>query len=107
MPRWIVARSHGEQAAVDAEAHFTRVVREGQQPEEIASHPLADDDPIHLPALIAGIFGGSTSEARRLIADGAVRIDSEVVTELDIPRERLVGAVLQAGKRRFARLTED
>ena len=48
----------------------------------------------------------STSEARRLIADGAVKIDGEVANELDIPRERLVGAVLQAGKRRFARLTE-
>jgi tyrosyl-tRNA synthetase len=48
----------------------------------------------------------STSDARRLIADGAVKVDDEAVTELDMPRERLAGAVLQAGKRRFARLTD-
>jgi len=40
-----------------------------------------------------------------LIKDGAVKIADEAVTELDVPRERLNGAVLQAGKRRFVRLT--
>src|SRR3954471_9843791 len=46
LARWIVGRSHGEEGARAAEAHFTRVVREGQAPEDIASHPLPDGDPI-------------------------------------------------------------
>ena len=46
---------------------------------------------------------GSTSEARRLIAQGGVKLDGEAVTELDLPRARLEGATLQAGKRRFLR----
>ena len=48
---------------------------------------------------------GDAAEARRLIAQGAVRLDGEPVTELDVPRATLDGRLLQAGKRRFARLT--
>ena len=51
-------------------------------------------------------LASSSSDARRLIAQGGLRIDGEAATDLDIPRERLNGAVLQAGKRRFLRLTE-
>ena len=61
---------------------------------------------MHLPALLASVFGLSTSEARRLIGQGGVKLDGAVVTELDVPRAQLVGATLQAGKRRFARLRE-
>jgi tyrosyl-tRNA synthetase len=105
LARWIVARSHGDEAARLAEEHFTRVVREGRAPEDIPVHALPAGDPIHLPALAhdAGL-ASSTSEARRLIAQGAVKVDGEPVTELDAPRARLENAVLQVGKRRFARL---
>jgi tyrosyl-tRNA synthetase len=61
---------------------------------------------VHLPALLAEHLGvASTSEARRLIGQGGVRVNDEVVSVLDLPREALAGALLQAGKRRFARLT--
>jgi tyrosyl-tRNA synthetase len=106
LARFIVRRAHGEEAVAPAEAHFTRVVREGKAPDDVTEAALPDGDPVHVPALLAGIFGMSTSDARRLIADGAVRVDDKAVSELDLPRERLVGAVLQAGKRRFARLTD-
>jgi tyrosyl-tRNA synthetase len=104
LARRIVTRWHGAGAAQAAEAHFTRVVREGRAPEEVAEATLPAGDPVHLPALLAGVFGLSTSEARRLIAQGAVRVGDEVVRELDVPRAGLDGAVLQAGKRRFVRL---
>jgi tyrosyl-tRNA synthetase len=106
LARFIVARSHGEEAARAAEEHFTRVVRRGEAPEEIPEHPLPAGEPVHLPALLADAFGFSTSEARRLISQGGVKLDGQPVSELDLPRERLLGAVLQAGKRRFVRLTE-
>jgi tyrosyl-tRNA synthetase len=105
LARFIVRRSHGDEAASDAEAHFTRVVREGAAPEDVVEHGLPDGDPVHLPAVIAAAFGLSTSEARRMIAQGGVKLDGVSVTELDLPRERLQGTLLQAGKRRFARLT--
>jgi tyrosyl-tRNA synthetase len=106
LARWIVTRSHGAGAARGAEEHFTRVVREGQAPDDVAEVALPRADPVHLPRLLVDSLGiGSASEARRLIGQGAVRLDGEVVTELDVPREQLEGRLLQAGKRRFARLT--
>jgi tyrosyl-tRNA synthetase len=105
LARLIVTRSHGEEAAQRAEEHFTRVVREGKAPEEVPSMPIPDGDPVHLPAVLAVAFGMSTSEARRLIAQGGVQVGREVVSELDLPRKRLENALVQAGKRRFVRLT--
>jgi tyrosyl-tRNA synthetase len=106
LARGIVDLYHGAQAADEAEAHFTRVVREGQAPAEVPDHPLPDGDPLHLPAVLADAFGVSTSEARRLIAQGGVRVDGQAIEELDVPRSTLSGAVVQAGKRRFARFVD-
>jgi tyrosyl-tRNA synthetase len=104
LARFIVERSHGQKAAREAEDHFTRVVREGQAPEEVPEAPLPESDPVHLPAVLVETLGvGSTSEARRLISQGGVKVDGEVVSELDLPRSRLGGALVQAGKRRFVR----
>jgi tyrosyl-tRNA synthetase len=104
LARFVVRRSHGEEAAREAEAHFTRVVREGQAPAEVREADLPPGDPVHLPALIREIFGLSTSEARRLIAQGGVKLDGAPTADLDVPRAILEGAVLQVGKRQFARL---
>jgi tyrosyl-tRNA synthetase len=104
LARFIVGRSHGDEAARQAEDHFTRVIREGQAPEEVPEAPLPEGDPVHLPAVLVGLLGvGSTSEARRLISQGGVKVDGEVVNDLDLPRAQLGGALVQAGKRRFVR----
>jgi tyrosyl-tRNA synthetase len=104
LARFIVARSWGEDAAREAEEHFTRVVREGRAPDDVPEAPLPEGDPLHLPALLVEQLGlGSTSEARRLISQGGVKVEGEVVKELDVPRSRLAGALVQAGKRRFVR----
>ena len=106
LARLIVARSHGEEAAAKAEDDFDRVVRRKEIPDDVPERTLPAGDPVHLPALLADAFGLSTSEARRLIAQGGVKIDGQAVTDLDLPRGRLAGSVLQAGKRRFVRLNE-
>ena len=104
LARFIVGRSHGEEAATRAEAHFTRVVREGQAPEEVPEADVPAEDPVHLPALLVELFRvPSTSEARRLIAQGGVKLNGDVVSDLDVPRTALGGALLQAGKRQFVR----
>jgi tyrosyl-tRNA synthetase len=104
LARLIVARSHGEDAAREAQEHFKRVVQDREAPEEMPEHALPAGDPLHLPALLADAFDVSTSEARRLISQGGVKLNGDSVSELDVPRARLAGAVLQAGKRRFVRL---
>jgi tyrosyl-tRNA synthetase len=106
LARRIVTRWHGEEGARAGEEHFTRVVRRHETPEEVPDVPLPAGDPLHLPAVLGAAFGISTSQGRRLIAQGGVRVGGEVVRDLDLPRERLAGAVLQAGRRRFARLAE-
>jgi tyrosyl-tRNA synthetase len=106
LARTIVARFHDEEAARTAEAHFDRLHVERTLPDEIEEAELPADDPIHLPALMADLFGISRSEARRLIEQGGVKLDGEPLAngDLDIPAARLHGVVLQVGKRRFRRL---
>jgi tyrosyl-tRNA synthetase len=107
LARRVVSLYHDEAAARRAEAHFTRVVREHRAPEKVPEVPLPPQDPVHLPALLVEHFDGisSTSEARRLIQQGGVRVDEEIIRELDVPRDRLVGTLVQAGKRRFMRFS--
>ena len=66
----------------------------------------ADGGTVYLPGLLTEHLGvASTSEGRRLIAQGGVKVDGEPVTELEVPASRLDGALVQAGKRRFARVS--
>ena len=107
LARFIVARSHGEEAAQAADAHFTRVVREGKAPEDVPEVPLPKEDPVHLPkVLLEWGLVGSTSEARRLVTQGGLKLNGTTATTLDVPREALAGKVVQAGKRRFVRVAE-
>jgi tyrosyl-tRNA synthetase len=106
LARFIVERGHGPEAASIAEQHFTRVVRGGEAPADVPEAALPPGDPVHLPALLVEHMGvGSTSEARRLISQGGVKVDGEPATEIDVPRARLAGALVQAGKRRFMRFS--
>jgi tyrosyl-tRNA synthetase len=101
--RWL----HGDEQARDAERHFDRVHVERSTPEQIEEAVFeADDGLAHVPALIASAFGLSRSQARRLIDQGAVSLDDRPLApgEHDVARERLDGAVLRVGKRRFRRL---
>jgi tyrosyl-tRNA synthetase len=104
LARAIVARSHGDEAAARAEAHFTRVVREGRAPEDVPEVRVArGGDTVYLPAVLVEMGVASTSEARRLIAQGGVRLDGLPLDEIEVAADRLDGALIQAGKRRFAR----
>jgi tyrosyl-tRNA synthetase len=105
LARELTTRYHGEDAAREAEAHFNRLHVEHGIPDEVEEAVLPDGDEVHLPALIRDHFGVSGSEARRLLAQGGVKLDGEPLDgeALDLPADRLDGAVLQLGKRRFKR----
>jgi tyrosyl-tRNA synthetase len=106
LARTLVARFHGAAAAEQAEAEFDRVFVRQQLPEQIeeAVVEASGNGVLHLPQLIADVFGGSRSDARRAIAQGGVKLDGEPVAVLDLPAAELNGRVLQVGKRRFRRL---
>jgi tyrosyl-tRNA synthetase len=103
LARFIVRRAWGEDAVGPAEEHFTRVVREGQAPDEI---PEVEhfEAVVHLPAVLAENFGQSTSHWRRVIDQGGVKADGRVLSSYDVDTASIAGEVIQAGKRQFLRI---
>jgi tyrosyl-tRNA synthetase len=107
LARGVVERFHGAEAAQAAEQRFDRLHVSHEAPDDVEEHAfVADGAPVHLPALIADAFSQTRSEARRLLAQGGVRLDGVALGEadLDIDPGRLDGHVLQVGKRQFRRL---
>ncbi len=103
LARFIVRRAWGEEAVAAAEQHFTRVVREGQAPEEVPEIEHADPV-VHLPALLADTFGQSRAHWRRVIDQGGVRVDGRALDSYDVDTASIAGEVIQAGKRQFLRI---
>jgi tyrosyl-tRNA synthetase len=109
LARRLTDRFHDEGAGAAAEERFDSIHKRGEIPDDIGEVELdGEGDPVHLPALIARSFGLSTSESRRLIAQGGVKLDGDPVDRerLDLPAGELAGKVLQVGKRRFVRIGE-
>jgi tyrosyl-tRNA synthetase len=108
--RRLVARFHGQDAAREAEARFDQVHVRHEVPEDVrvVRVEAGESGQVHLPALIATAFGVSTSEARRLLSQGGVKVDGHALgaERLDVPIGALDGKVLQVGKRRFARVLD-
>ncbi|HEX6752348.1 MAG TPA: tyrosine--tRNA ligase [Solirubrobacterales bacterium] len=111
LARGIVERFHDAAAARGAEEHFNRLFVERQAPDDVEEAGLGPylgngGETVHMPRLMSDLFGISSSEARRLIAQGGVKLDGEALPSgsLDIPQTALDGRVLQVGKRRFRRL---
>jgi tyrosyl-tRNA synthetase len=106
--RRIVARFHDEHAAGAAEEHFDRLFVRHEAPEDVEEVGMKafSGEPVHLPTLMAGAFKISSSEARRLLQQGGVKLDGETLSgdRLEMDASELDGRVLQIGKRRFRRL---
>ena len=104
LARRIVDRYWGEGAGHTAEAAFDRLFKDKAVPDEVPDVVLEEGDEIWLPSVLASAgLAASNSEARRLIGQGAVRIDGDRVADETVARDSLVGRVVQVGKRRFVR----
>ena len=102
----VVERFHGKQAAIDALAEFERVHRQGELPENIAEVILeASGGGIGIAqALKQAGLTSSTSEALRMIEQGAVKLDETKVTDKGLTLARGVTVIAQVGKRKFAKI---
>lgn len=102
----IVARFHdtvaAEAALAEFEARFQRGVLPDDMPE--VDVPSEADGCLLTRALKAANLTGSTSEAMRMIGQGAVRIDGEKVSDKGLVLPLGVQVVIQVGKRKFARV---
>lgn len=107
----IVARYHGEEAGARAEEAFVRQFQQHQLPEDIPFCPVAEASMPAAPLLVAMGLANSSSEARRLIAQGGVKLHRgdapEVVKDfnqaIDVSGE---GVIVQVGKRRYGRAVQ-
>ncbi len=109
--RWlaadIVERYHGVEAAAAGREAFDRVHRRGELPEDIPEVRLAleGEESMWIPHVLKGAgLASSSSEAVRLVGEGAVRLDREVIRDRDL-RLRAGEYLIQRGKRRFARVS--
>lgn len=103
----IVTRFHGQSEAGAAKQDFERRFRQGEMPEEMPELEIAGaDGALPLANLLkdAGLTK-STSEALRMIHQGAVRVDGERVEDSKLEVTAGASHVYQVGKRRFARVT--
>lgn len=101
-----VARFHGDAAARHAQEAFIARFSRRELPQDIEKVTLearADGYPISNVIKDAGLTA-STSDARRMVSQGAVRIDSERVDDLNMVLDAGFDAVVQVGKRRIARI---
>ncbi len=112
LAREIIKIYHDERAAVDAEEQFDRVFKAHGVPEDIEVFDIAlEDDPekggVYLPKLLADLkLVASGGEGRRMIDQGGVKVNGEVVGKgtYHLPVSELAGATLQVGKRKWAKL---
>ncbi|MEN8233669.1 MAG: tyrosine--tRNA ligase [Actinomycetota bacterium] len=103
--RRIVALHHGAEAATPAEAAFDRLFKSHEAPEDIATHEISTGGEVSLPALLGDTgLVASRGEARRLLKQGAVKINGERTRDEFVVGADLDGVVIQVGKRRFVRI---
>jgi tyrosyl-tRNA synthetase len=103
----IVARFHDAAAAEGAKQEFISRFREGAMPEDMPELTLqTEDGSLGIAHLLKGAgLVSSTSEAFRMIKQGAVRIDGERVEDRALTIDAGSTNVYQVGRRRFARVS--
>jgi tyrosyl-tRNA synthetase len=107
LARRLVAMYHGSEPADRAERHFKTQFSQREIPEDLEEFHRAEvdavqrhsDRPLIAEYLVAGGFAPSKSAARRLVAQGAVSLDGQRVTELEAPIDAGRSFVLRAGRR--------
>ena len=102
LAREIVRMYHSEAAALKAEEDWNKQFREGGRPDDIPEYKVASGTDI-IDLLVESDMAGSKTEARRLIEQGGVRLDDNVIEVGETP-ELSDGQILQVGKRRYLKL---
>jgi len=102
----LVARYHGAAAAESARKYFEARHQNKTLPSDIRKQFNAPQ-PIWICRLLLDLdFVKSGSEARRLVAQGAVRIDGRVVTDVDFHFDGTLHRIIEVGKNRIAQLAK-
>lgn len=109
LARTFVTMYHGEAAADEAERHFKTVFQKNDlpedMPEETIDKSVLKDGKIWIVKLLKDLnLVPSNGEARRMIKQGAVKVNEEKITAADVDVAINDGMIVQVGKRKFARI---
>jgi len=107
LARELVARFHDQAAAAKAQENFIARFQKGELPEDMPEKTLQSTaGSISISAVLKEAdLTKTTSEARRMVQQGAVRLDGERITDIELEIPAGASHVIQVGKRRFARIT--
>ena len=101
----IVRMYHGSEAASLAEGQFKKVFQKGALPDDIPEEEWKGEEKISIVNLLVDLkMQNSKSEARRMIKNGGIKLNSEKVLDEQIEVEIVDGMVVQVGKRKFKKL---
>jgi len=101
LAREIIAQLYDQQAATEAEEHFTRVFQNREEPEEIELGTRAQGN--LLDYIVENNLVESRSEAKRLFKQGAIEVDGEKITDAQMQVNK--GIIIKVGKRRYIQST--
>ena len=101
LARGITSVFYSAEEAENAEKQFVTTFQQGNVPDDIPEYTFQNDEKI-LDIIVGQKMAGSRSEARRVIDQQGVKLNGEVVSDLNV--EIPDDAILQVGKRRFLRL---
>jgi tyrosyl-tRNA synthetase len=104
LARRVVERFHGAAAGRAASEEFARVFSQSELPAEIPEFALPEGAVGLVHLLVQCKLAASNSEARRLVEQGAVRLDDVRMTDSKAQVQVRKGLVIRSGKRGFARI---
>jgi tyrosyl-tRNA synthetase len=104
LAREIVSVHHSKKAAIQAEKEFNRVFREKEKPSKMPTRKLPAQKYPVLDLLVQTKLAPSKSEAKRLIEQGGVKIDSQPIKDWRTEIAVKDGMIVQVGKRRFIQI---
>lgn len=101
----IVSMYHGEEAAGQAVNNFKEVFQKGALPDDIPEIQWTGERRVPIINLLVELnMQGSKSEARRMIQNGGIRINSDKVLDMQLEVEIEDGLIVQVGKRKYKKL---
>jgi tyrosyl-tRNA synthetase len=103
LAREVTASLYSETDALEAQEHFEQTIQRGEMPEEMAEHAIEGSETLLNALRDAGVVA-SGSEARRLVTQGGVMVNGDVVAE--ITHEVSAGDEIKVGRHRFLRIVE-
>ena len=105
LAREIVARFHGVAEAERAEEEFVQQFKQKEIPDDIPVYHLASNEPVWICTLLSASGTlASNGEGRRLIQQGAVKLNGEKVGSADLEIPPVGEFIIQAGKRKFVKI---